>query len=41
MGGDEKAKFEENNATLGRKGERVLGFCTLELDPVKFPKGYE
>eukprot|EP00049_Salpingoeca_infusionum_P016487 m.337439 g.337439 ORF g.337439 m.337439 type:complete len:1105 (+) comp16082_c0_seq7:416-3730(+) len=33
MTDDDRAKFEENNAALGKKGERVLGFACLKLGP--------
>ncbi|EDQ92755.1 uncharacterized protein MONBRDRAFT_35405 [Monosiga brevicollis MX1] len=36
----DRKKFEENNASLGRRGERVLGFCTLSLPKDQFPKGF-
>jgi hypothetical protein len=36
---DERQKFEENNANLGRRGERVLGFCMKQLPKEAFPKG--
>uniref|UniRef100_A0A7E4ZUQ9 Sodium/potassium-transporting ATPase subunit alpha n=1 Tax=Panagrellus redivivus TaxID=6233 RepID=A0A7E4ZUQ9_PANRE len=32
--------FEKVNAHLGKKGERVLGFCDFELDPEKFPPDF-
>eukprot|EP01083_Nonionella_stella_P204083 744258_1 len=38
------AKRDEIRAgvmALGRKGERVLGFCQLELDGEEFPENYE
>ncbi|WKY03745.1 hypothetical protein Q1695_005029 [Nippostrongylus brasiliensis] len=48
IGGNEKIKdkkFEEDFTKayekLGGFGERVLGFCDLELDPEKFPQGYK
>lgn len=31
---------KENNAELGRKGERVLGFCTLDLPTDTFPPDF-
>lgn len=37
---EDYAKWEENNTTLGKKGERVLGFCCLELPASQFPKGF-
>ncbi|VDM80340.1 unnamed protein product [Strongylus vulgaris] len=47
IGGEEAAKdkkFEEDfkkaYEQLGGFGERVLGFCDLELDPEKFPKTF-
>lgn len=40
MTAEHKAQFEENNAELGGLGERVLGFCYLDLDPEQFPIGY-
>jgi sodium/potassium-transporting ATPase subunit alpha len=36
----DRAKFEENNASLGKKGERVLGFACLPLSPTEFPPSY-
>ena len=38
---EDVTKFEELNAVLGRKGERVLGFADRCLPADKFPKGYE
>ncbi|KHJ82605.1 hypothetical protein OESDEN_17701 [Oesophagostomum dentatum] len=45
--GEEKSKdkkfeneFKRAYEQLGGYGERVLGFCDLELDPEKFPKTY-
>ena len=40
---DEEWKENFNNAylELGGLGERVLGFCDLNLDPEKYPDGYE
>ncbi|KAK6016021.1 e1-E2 ATPase [Ostertagia ostertagi] len=41
---DKDKKFEEDfikaYETLGGFGERVLGFCDLEMDPEKFPLNY-
>ncbi|KAK5984319.1 Sodium/potassium-transporting ATPase subunit alpha-A [Trichostrongylus colubriformis] len=41
---DKDKKFEEDfikaYETLGSFGERVLGFCDLELDPEKFPRNF-
>jgi len=35
-----RAKFEENNTTLGKKGERVLGFCYKSIPKSSFgPEG--
>lgn len=36
----DRKQFEANNAELGRKGERVLGFCMLQLPQDQFPKGF-
>ena len=36
-----RATFEANNAALARRGERVLGFCMLELDSELYPPTYE
>uniref|UniRef100_A0AAF5HYV5 Sodium/potassium-transporting ATPase subunit alpha n=3 Tax=Strongyloides stercoralis TaxID=6248 RepID=A0AAF5HYV5_STRER len=35
-----KEKFQTSYETLGGFGERVLGFCDLELDPIKFPPNF-
>uniref|UniRef100_A0A0N5BKX4 Sodium/potassium-transporting ATPase subunit alpha n=1 Tax=Strongyloides papillosus TaxID=174720 RepID=A0A0N5BKX4_STREA len=35
-----KDKFQNAYDNLGGFGERVLGFCDLELDPFKYPPGY-
>jgi sodium/potassium-transporting ATPase subunit alpha len=40
MTDDHKAAFEANNAELGALGERVLGFCYLDLDAEKFPDDF-
>lgn len=34
-------QFNEAYLELGGLGERVIGFCDLELSPEKYPKGYE
>lgn len=36
-----KKRFQTANETLGGMGERVLGFCDLVLDPVKYPIGFQ
>ena len=36
-----KDEFETAYMTLGGLGERVLGFCHLELDPEQYPFGYQ
>jgi sodium/potassium-transporting ATPase subunit alpha len=38
---EDKDTFEKNNATLAAKGERVLGFCDLELDSGSYPEGFD
>jgi sodium/potassium-transporting ATPase subunit alpha len=37
----DRKTFEDNNAHLGRKGERVLGFCSLRLPKDQYPKGFK
>lgn len=41
MTAEHKAQAEANNASLGALGERVLGFCYMELDAEKFGSGYK
>lgn len=36
-----KQKFNQACETLGSYGERVLGFCDLELNPEKYPLGFQ
>jgi len=36
-----KQQLNEANETLGSRGERVLGFCHLYLDPKQYPEDYE
>ena len=36
-----KSKYEDAYIELGSKGERVLGFAHLELDPKKFDDDYD
>ena len=36
-----RAHMEKINETLAKRGERVLAFAHLELDPKKFPAGYK
>lgn len=33
--------FQKAYETLGSYGERVLGFCDLEMSPNKYPPGYQ
>eukprot|EP00055_Hartaetosiga_balthica_P016531 m.105178 g.105178 ORF g.105178 m.105178 type:complete len:1114 (+) comp9124_c0_seq2:45-3386(+) len=40
MTDEDKKTYEHNNETLGRKGERVLGFATLKLDTNQYPKDF-
>jgi len=40
MTAQHKDQFEENNRDLAKLGERVLGFCMLELDAGAFPEGF-
>ena len=37
----DRETFEKNNAALGKRGERVLGFACLRLPADKFPSNYE
>ncbi|CAD5210637.1 unnamed protein product [Bursaphelenchus xylophilus] len=41
LGHDFKAMFTHAYDKLGGMGERVLGFCDLELDPEKFPEDFD
>ena len=41
LNGSYKCKYEEAYVELGSKGERVLGFAHLELDPKKYPEDFE
>ena len=38
---DHRDRFNDAYRELGNKGERVLGFCNLLLDPKEFPIGFE
>ena len=38
LNGEWREKFNEACLSLGEMGERVLGFCDLQLDEVQYPK---
>ena len=35
-----KEEFYKAHSDLGGKGERMIGFCDLRLDPIQYPRGH-